>query len=172
MDIPGSLSGVDWRSVAALAGGVGTLASPFLLAWWNGRLRELETSARMAETTAERMERAQREAFERLERECEHCRQRALAAEAAEREADQLAELAVANGRAMDDWAHWMRHGWVNRNTSFRSLLKLLEGLLNGTVANEWGAAIVVEYREHPVIDPPFIPALKDAGIIRPPEIS
>ncbi len=163
-------SGVDWKAVAAFTGGIGTLASPFLMAWWNGRMRELETSAQMAETVASRVERAQRDAFERLERERDHYQQRAQAAEAAELAADLRADQARANGRAMDDWAHWMRHGWVNRNANFRALAKVLQAVVNGAATSEWGAAVLAELQDHPVSDPPFVPLLRDAATVRPPE--
>ena len=163
-------SGLDWKALAAVAGVIGTLASPFLVAWWNGRTKELETSARSAETAAERMERQQRDAFERLERERDHYQQRARTAEAAETLAEVRADHERANGRAMDDWAHWMRHGWVNRNASFRALAKVLEGLIAGTVAPEWAAAIVTEYQNNPLDDPPFVPLLRDASNVKPPE--
>lgn len=155
-------SELDWKALAAFAGVVGTIASPFLKDWWVHRSQGVESRAQIAETTATRLERINNAQFVRLEGERDHYANRI----------DVLAEAiqtAQYQARAMEDWAHWFRHGWCETVTKYARLSELFERLAKGNLAPESAAVIVAQVMGNQLAMPMAVPPLRDAAKTPPP---
>ena len=110
---------VDWMLLAGLLGSVGAFSSPFLLAWWNRRLSAGTSRAQAAETQSELISRQRTELYAVMEKR----------AKEAEAEITVLAaelDVSRAQARAMEEWAHWARHGWLSCKSRYRAFRRVV----------------------------------------------
>ena len=156
---------INWTALGTLIGGVAAVASPFLLAWFNGRWKGAEVEIKARETATERLDRINREQFDRVSGERDYWRKRAQDAEAEVDQVNAQLDDAQRDGRAMGNWAHWYRHGWANVAQQWFRLAEQFEQLANGTPTPDRVRAVLAEINAGPPVDtPPPVPALRNAA--------
>lgn len=164
---------LDLKSVGAALAVIGGVAFPFIRdlykEWRAGRSLENQSLAKVAETAADRQERIYREQYANIEKErdyfAEQTRQKDTIVLAKEAEtSDRRRE-----GRAMEDWAHFYRHGWLNCQMKVDRM---------GAFMGRWHRSEIAPERVHEVLAQldretapriPEVPLLQDAFAEKPP---
>ena len=157
---------LDWRSIGTALVAILGIGLPFISSvyrdWKTGRTSATASNVQVAETAAARQDRINREQYERVEKE------RQYHADLAQANADALA-VAHREGRGMEDWAHWYRHGWINMQQRFSSLLLLADKVLAGEIAPERARTNYDQIRVTLPAEPPSVPLLAEAFEQKPP---
>lgn len=151
---------VDWKAVAAAAGGIGAVASPFCIAWLNGRTTRSQAQAKAAETAQDRIDRISREQYEAMRAERDHAQTRARELEQRCDELERDRDDGWDRGRGMEEWAHSQRHQFCRLGQAFNGLLAQFARLARGDLPPDRITKLLAELTE--VEEPPRVPPLRD----------